>query len=142
MTAKNDTPLKRFTAFWVVLALFALFGVLALIVGLLSKSPEMTAADKAGSDRRLAIRAEVDAAQAANLKLVENGTSIQAPPELIFASFGSKLAQSKPQAVKEERHRDPSLPAPAEVAPEAPAEVAPTEPAPQPAATENTDSPA
>ena len=111
MTATKDTPLKRFTAFWVVLGLFALFGILAFIVGLSSKTPELTAADKAGAERRLAVRAEVDAAQAANLAYKEEGASVQAAPSQIFASFGKKLAASKPSAVKEDRHRDPSVPA-------------------------------
>lgn len=139
MTSKNDTPLKRFTAFWVVLGLFALFGILALLVGLVSSSPEVSAADKAGAIRRLAVRAEVDSAQAENLRLVESADAVQAPPEMIFASFGAKLVQTTPQAVKEERHRDPNLPAPVEVVPPVPA---PTVPDVQPPATETTDSPA
>lgn len=139
MTSKNDTPLKRFTAFWVVLGLFALFGILALLVGLVSSGPKVSPADQAGATRRLAVRAEVDSAQAANLQLVESAESVQAPPELIFASLGAKLAQSKPEAVKEERHRDPRLSAPAE---SASPEAVPAAPEVQPTATEITDSPA
>ena len=128
MTATKDTPLKRFSAFWLVLGLFALFGVLAFIVGLSSQVDEETPADKAGAERRLAVRAEVDAAQAANLAYKEAGSSVQAEPSQIFASLGKRLAASKPEAVKEDRHRDPSAPSEETSADEEPAtESAPTQ---------------
>ncbi|GHC58413.1 hypothetical protein [Roseibacillus persicicus] len=117
MSATNDTPLKRFTAFWVVLGAFLLFGIIALILAPLTNTPEVTAADEAGATRRLAIRELVEEEQAKNLAMVENGDKIQAPPAEIFGKVGAQLASIKPQAVKEDRFRDPAL-----VAEEAPAE--------------------
>lgn len=125
MSAPNDTPLKRFTAFWVVLGAFLLFGLIALILAPFANTSEVTAADEAGATRRLAVRELVEEEQAKNLVFVEQGDKVQAPPAEIFAMVGAKLASTQPQPMKEDRFRDPALVA--EEAAEAPAEEAPAE---------------
>ena len=113
MSATNDTPLKRFTAFWFVLGAFLLFGIIALILAPLAKTPEVTVADEAGAIRRLAIRDEVEQQQAVNLIRTEKGDKLQVPPAEVFSLVGAKLAATKPQAVKDEKFRAPTA-APAE----------------------------
>ena len=115
MSATNDTPLKRFTAFWFVLGAFLLFGIIALILAPLAKTPEVTVADEAGAIRRLAIRDEVEQQQAVNLIRTEKGDKLQVPPAEVFSLVGAKLAATKPQAVKDEKFRAPTA-APAEAA--------------------------
>lgn len=146
MPATNDTPLKRFTAFWFVLGAFLLFGIIALFLGPMVSTPEVTAADEAGATRRLAVRDLVEQEQAAYLARAEKGDKLQVPPAEVFSLVGAKLAATKPQAVKDEKFRDPAAvqaeaaePAekPAEAPKEAPvtqeaeakAEVVPAEPA-------------
>lgn len=130
MSATNDTPLKRFTAFWVVLGAFLLFGILALLLAPLANTSEVTAADAAGAERRLAVRALVEEEQAKNLARTESGGQLQVPPAEVFSFVGAKLASAKPAAVKDEKFRDPAAVA-AEAAAEAPAEEAtPAETAP------------
>lgn len=132
----NDTPLKRFTAFWVVLGAFLLFGIIALILAPLANTSEVTAADEAGAERRLAIREAVDAEQAKNLSRSENGDKLQVPPAEVFSLVGSQLAGTKPTTMKNDLYRDPAAgvaeeqEAPAE---EAPAEAAAPTQAPEPA---------
>ncbi|MBK1834898.1 hypothetical protein [Roseibacillus ishigakijimensis] len=105
MSAPTDTPLKRFTAFWVTLGAFLLFGIIALIFAPMSNSDDATAADEAGAARRQAVREAVDAAQAEKLAFVEGEETAQVPPSRIFAQVGAKLAASKPAAVKTEAQK-------------------------------------
>ena len=109
MSATNDTPLKRFTAFWVVLGAFLLFGIIALILAPLANTSEVTAVDKAGAESRLAVREVVDAEQAKNLSRVENGDKLQVPPSEVFSLVGAKLVSSKPVAMKKDLFRDPAI---------------------------------
>lgn len=108
MPATNDTPIKRFTAFWVVMGAFLLFGIIALILAPLTNTSEVTAADEAGAKRRLAVRELVDAEQVKNLSRVENGDKLQVAPAEIFSLVGAKLASTKPAAMKNEMFRDPA----------------------------------
>lgn len=108
MPATNDTPLKRFTAFWLVLGAFLLFGIIALILAPLANTSEVTAADEEGAKRRLAIRETVDAEQAKNLSRSEAGDKLQVPPAEIFSFVGAKLASAKPKVMKNDLYRDPA----------------------------------
>ena len=108
MSATNDTPLKRFTAFWFVLGAFLLFGIIALILAPLSRMPEVTEADEANAVRRLAIKEQVEAEQVKHLERVETEDKVQVPPKEIFSMVASKLVSSKPEAMKTELFRDPA----------------------------------
>ena len=111
------------------------FFVITLILSPLSSVPEVTAADKAGETRRLAVREEVDAAQASLLSRAENGDKLQVPPSEVFSLVGAKLAATKPVPFENEAFRAPSTEPAAEQ--EASAEEEPAAPASEePAATE------
>ena len=109
MSATNDTPLKRFAAFWFVLGAFLLFGIATLFIAPLARTSEVNAADEAGAERRLAIRETVESEQAQYLARVEKGDKLQVPPSEAFSFVGTKLIQSKPKPFKNDAFRDPSL---------------------------------
>ncbi|MDP0489530.1 MAG: hypothetical protein Q7Q71_00600 [Verrucomicrobiota bacterium JB023] len=111
MSQANDNPLKRFAAYWVAIGIFAAFGLAAVLLAPIFGQGETTAADEKNATRRLAIREEVDAAQASQLEV---------SPSSVFESVGARLVASKPQAVRTEKQRDPKLVA--EEAAEQPAE--------------------
>lgn len=107
MSSSADTPLKRFGAFWLTIALFLGFGIATLFLVPLFGQDEVTEADKVDAERRLAIKAQVEEAQAQGLALVKGETTAQVPPSEIFGKVAKSLVSTKPVAVKEERHRDP-----------------------------------
>ena len=134
MSKTTDTPLKRFTAFWVMLGAFLLFGILTLIIFPFGKTDEVSPADEASAKRRLSIRYTVEEEQAKNLARVESGDKVQVPPAEIFSLVGSQLTETKPKPFQDEKYKDPAvLKAEAEAA--TPAEAAPSDAPP-------TDSPA
>lgn len=117
MTTTSDTPLKRFSAFWLTLGLFFLFGLAALVFGVLtSAEDEASAADQANAERRLAILDLVNEEQAKGLAPLETETARQVPPQEAFAVVAKKLLSQKPVAVRDERQIDPAVAAAANAA--------------------------
>lgn len=108
MNSTSDTPLKRFSAFWLALALFVLFGLIALVFATLPSEDEATAADKANAERRLAILATVNEIQAEGLAPSESENTKQVPPREAFEVVALQLLNKKPVAVRDERQRDPA----------------------------------
>lgn len=127
MTPISDTPLKRFSAFWLTLGLFFLFGLAALVFGTLAgDSDEASAADEANAERRLAILETVNEEQAKNLAPLEAEDSKQVPPAEAFKMVSKQLLTRKPVAVKDERQRDPAIAAAASAATEPAGEETPS----------------
>lgn len=109
MPASNDTPVKRLKAAVVVVGIFLIFGIVALVLGLNSPNPdEPTAADEAGAERRLAVREEVDAAQAGLLSRVDLGEGkVQVPPSEVFSLVGTQLVASQPKPFENDSFKAP-----------------------------------
>ncbi len=66
MDHTRDNPLKRFTAFWIALLLVTAFGIACIILRPMTHGQVDTVSDVAGKER-LAIRADIDKAQADTL---------------------------------------------------------------------------
>ena len=96
MSATNDTPLKRFTAFWFVLGAFLLFGIIALILAPLANTvPEVTeVADETNAARRLAIKEQVESRRGQAPRAHRRWRqTLQVPPTEVFALVASKLVE-------------------------------------------------
>lgn len=103
MSNHSDNPLSRFAAFWWGLGVFSLFGVLLLALRFFAGGEESSnPLEEAAAAERLAIRAEVEAAQEAAFayKVLEEGKTVQVPPHEVFGLVGERLLSNKPVAVK------------------------------------------
>ena len=92
MDTVSDNPLKRFSTFWLGLVLFGLFGVLCLVLGPFLTGEKKDASYMAAADKRLATKAEMEAAQAEALKV---------DPVSVFAKTGEELLAVAPGAVRD-----------------------------------------
>jgi len=102
MEPARDNPFARFAAFWWGLGVISLFGFILLIVWLIKGGdPEVDTLEFAAARKRYDARQAVDEAQQANLswKVVEEGQTVQAPPEAVFGLVGEQLVSSKPTKV-------------------------------------------
>ena len=91
MDPSRDNPIIRFTTFWWALGTFFIFALLLAVIWLFNRS-DVASLEEPRAQERYAIRAKIDAAQAANLS-----------PEAISAAavtISQKLAASKPVAVE------------------------------------------
>ena len=98
---QTDNPLARFSAFWWGLGAIFLF---AIPLGLILATSHTSAPglEEVAAAKRYAVRAEIDAAQQANLavKVIEPGKTAQVAPETVFPLVASALAASQPAAVE------------------------------------------
>ena len=92
MDTASDNPLKRFSSFWLGLILIAAFGILALVLVPFIKNSREDAVYEAAASKRRATLGEMEAAQAAALKVA---------PEKLFAKVGGELLSMKPGAVRD-----------------------------------------
>jgi mono/diheme cytochrome c family protein len=92
MDTVSDNPLKRFSSFWLGLILFGAFGVLCLVLGPYLTAEKKDPAYQAAADKRLAVKAEMEAAQAESLKV---------DPVTVFAKTGAELLSVTPGAVRD-----------------------------------------
>jgi hypothetical protein len=111
MPNQKDNPIFRFKAAWWALGVLLLFAVLAWIlrIGFPPPAPDL---EELAAANRYKIRAEVDAAQKANLawKEIEPGKTIQAPPEAVFSIAAKELLSSKPTPAKTTAPASPTSP--------------------------------
>ncbi|MGB6223508.1 c-type cytochrome, partial [Haloferula sp.] len=113
MEPTRDNPLVRFSAFWWGIGVISLFGVLLLILWLRSGGNSgIEPLEQAAAIKRYEIRASVDAAQAANLdwKVVDEGSAVQVPPEVVFETLGEQLIASTPSKVDDPAQVIPNSP--------------------------------
>ena len=92
MDSASDNPLKRFSTFWLALILFGSFGFICLIAAAFLNGDEKDPAYVAASEKRQSVKTEMEAAQAAVLKV---------SPESVFAKTGADLLAVKPGAVRD-----------------------------------------
>ena len=92
MDTVSDNPLKRFSTFWLGLFLFGAFGAFCLVLGPYLKSEKKDPAYRAAADKRLAMKAEMEAAQAEALKV---------DPVTVFAKTGADLLSVAPGPVRD-----------------------------------------
>ena len=101
MDTASDNPFRRFTSFWLGLAIFFAFAILCLLLSpLLSGKKEMTV-DRAAAERRSAIKQQMLEAQAAVLPV---------DVESVYAKAGTELIASKPAAVEDAAQIVPGSP--------------------------------
>ena len=96
MDPLRDTPLKRFGALWIGLFIALSFAIAMLVLAPFFKN---TPADKALEEQykqRLAIKSEVDAAQAEQFAFKQSGSNAQVAPELAFGYTAKQLLNKKP----------------------------------------------
>lgn len=101
MDPSRDNPILRFTTFWWGIGTFLIFALLLAVIWAFSKSDPTTVED-AAAEPRYEIKANIDAAQAANL-----------PPETLevaMATMAKQLAASKPAAVEKPEQIVPGSP--------------------------------
>ncbi|NWK55217.1 cytochrome c [Verrucomicrobiaceae bacterium N1E253] len=92
----RDTPIRRFSSFCWGLAAFGSFGLVS-VIAYYSTSGNAGDVETLRATERLALKAEVEAAQSALLveKDVEAGKSKQVPPAKVFDRLGNEI-KSKP----------------------------------------------
>ena len=69
MDTVSDNPFKRFSTFWLGLILFGAFGLLCLVLGPYLTAEKKDPAYQAAADKRLAVKAEMEAGQAEALRV-------------------------------------------------------------------------
>jgi mono/diheme cytochrome c family protein len=107
MDPNRDNPLVRFATFWWGLGAFLIFAAALAAVLIIKRQPPATLEDAAAAPR-YRIKAEVDAAQAANL-----------PPEAVTSAIpgvARKIAAAKPVAVEKPEQVVPGSPTAAKLA--------------------------
>ncbi len=97
MDPQRDTPLKRFGAFWIGLFIVVSFGVAALFLSPSFKADMEDPALQSQYEARLAIKADVDAAQAEQFEFKKNGNKAQVAPEQAFAYTAKQLLTAQPK---------------------------------------------
>ena len=98
MDPQRDTPLKRFGAFWIGLFIILSFGIAAIALSPSYKKEVTDPVLQAEYDVRLAIKAEVDAAQAAQFEFKQSGNKAQVAPENAYKYTGKQLLSEKASA--------------------------------------------
>lgn len=101
MDPQRDTPLKRFGAFWIGLFIAFSFGVAALVLAPFFTQDLEDPALQEQYDARLAIKAEVDAAQAEQFAFKQNGNNAQVAPAKAFPFTAKQLLSSKAQKTEQ-----------------------------------------
>jgi len=96
MDPQRDTPLKRFGALWIGLFIILSFGLAALLLAPIFTKDMEDPALQEEYDARLAIKEEVDKAQAEQLVYKENGENAQVEPKQAFPYTAKQLLKSKP----------------------------------------------
>lgn len=101
MDPSQDNPIVRFKAFFWSLSIFALFGVLLVLIALPNRKAPVTLEDDAAV-ARYQTRHEVDQKQEEKIayKVVEEGKTVAVKPVDVFAHVAATLATSKPIAVE------------------------------------------
>ena len=91
MDSANDNPLKRFSTFWVGLVLFAAFGLVGLVLGMIGFNKLVkNGYDEVNSERRETIREEVDKTHSGARELADKS----------FERVGAVYLESAPVAVE------------------------------------------
>ncbi|MBK1831704.1 c-type cytochrome [Verrucomicrobiaceae bacterium R5-34] len=90
----RDTPLRRFSTFWLGLAVFGLFGLLSAIVVCWSGSS--TGVEQVLKEQRLDVKETVAENQATMLerKVLEEGKTEQVPPSEVFDDISADLKKA------------------------------------------------
>ena len=103
MDPSRDNPMARFAAFWWGIGVIFLFGFVLWIVSLFKGGDSgVDPLEQAAALKRYQARAQVDEAQQAALtevKVVEEGRSVQVPPTAVFGAVGRQLVASSPVKV-------------------------------------------
>jgi len=95
MDPQRDTPLKRFGALWIGLFIALSFGIAALILSPFFSKEMEDPALKEQYDVRLAIKEEIDKAQAEQLEYKESGDFAQVAPAQAFSYTAKQLLSEK-----------------------------------------------
>jgi len=90
MGSGNDNPLKRFSSFWLGLALFGAFGLASLVLGIGFTKPGEDSFDRINEKRRTAIKSEIEKAHAGALEAVEGS----------FSTVGTQFLETAPSGVE------------------------------------------
>lgn len=96
MDPKRDTTLKRFGAFWIGLFIILSFSLATLLLSPFFTTEIEDPVIQEEYDTRLAVKEEVDKAQATQLEYKENGESAQVPPKQAYKFTAKQLLKSKP----------------------------------------------
>lgn len=91
MDPTRDNPIRRFTTFWWGAGTFLIFAVLLAVIWMFNRSEPETLEDAAAKPRYV-IKAEIDAAQAANLS--------PAAIDAAMRTMAKQLVAAKPAAVE------------------------------------------
>lgn len=101
MDTASDNPLRRFTSFWLALALFLIFAILCLLLSSVLGGKREEVVDDAAASLRNQTLADVQAAQAAVLPV---------QVEAVFGATGNALVGAAPAPVKTDAHLVPNSP--------------------------------
>jgi mono/diheme cytochrome c family protein len=101
MDTASDNPFRRFTSFWLGLAIFFAFAILFVFLSPLLSGKKDQGVDKAAATRRLATKKEMQDAQAAALPV---------PVESVYAKAGGELLSVAPAAVEDAAQVVPGSP--------------------------------
>lgn len=93
-STNRDTPLRRFSTFWLGLAIFGLFGLVSAVV--VCWTGKSTGVEGVLKQQRLNIKETVAENQTTMLerKELEKGKTEQVPPAEVFARIGSELKKA------------------------------------------------
>lgn len=95
MDPQRDTPLKRFGALWIGLFIALSFLLAALVLTPLFTKEVEDPALQEQYDARLAIKADVDKAQAEQFTFKQSGNNANVEPERAFSYTAKQLLSSK-----------------------------------------------
>ena len=101
MDTASDNPLRRFTSFWLALALFLIFAILCLLLSSVLGGKKGEVVDDAAAAVRKQTLADVRAAQAAVLPV---------PVETVFGATGQALVGAAPAPMKIDAQLVPNSP--------------------------------
>ena len=95
MDPQRDTPLKRFGALWIGLFIILSFAATAIIFAPLFTKEVEDPVLQAEYDARLAIKADVDKAQAEQFSFKQSGNNANVSPELAYTYTAKQLLGQK-----------------------------------------------
>lgn len=101
--SQSDNPFVRFAAFWWGIGVISLFFVVLLVTRAFVGGDDPDPLEEQARINRLKVRNEVDAAQSSafEVSVVEEGKTVQLPPEAVFAHIGEQLLKAKPTKVED-----------------------------------------
>ena len=95
MDPQRDTPLKRFGALWIGLFIILSFGIAGLFLAPLFTKDLEDPVLQEQYDARLAVKAEVDKAQAEQFTFKQSGNNANVSPDLAFPFTAKQLLKNK-----------------------------------------------